>query len=132
MLINQLFDNPMPEKLHQYVDRIMREEGLSSYDVERRSGNKISQTQVNRIQTGRSKNPHSSTLDALAKGLGRSPSEVSAVARDDHEDDRVIAHDRLLVIDTAYPKLSKQAKIQADYLIDLLAREILRLRDGAG
>jgi len=79
--------------LAEYVDRIMRERGLSSYEVEKRSGGEIADSYVTRIRQGKSKHPSVPKLKALAKGLdidyralvevaaGSQPQKISAKAK---------------------------------------------------
>ena len=69
------------ESLAQYVKRIMKEKGLSSRDVQARSGKKIADSYVNKITSGKTKNPSISKTQALAIGLGVDEDEVFKVAR---------------------------------------------------
>jgi transcriptional regulator with XRE-family HTH domain len=69
------------ESLGEMVARIMDSKNLSSFDVERRSGNKINQSYVIKIKNGRVKNPSDEKKQALADGLGVTFEEVSAAAR---------------------------------------------------
>lgn len=131
---NTLIRNPvlhsfMRETLQEYVRRVMLEKGLSGYTVERDSGSQISQSQVNRIQNGEVSNPSATKLKALAKGLSVSESELFAVARGITEDAGVIAHERLQTIGFAYENMPKKKKAKADYLIDMLEREIARIEN---
>lgn len=69
------------ESLAAYVKRIMKEKGLSSRDVQARSGKKIADSYVNKITSGKTKNPSISKTQALAIGLGVDEDEVFKVAR---------------------------------------------------
>ena len=69
------------ESLAQYVKRVMKEKGLSSRDVQARSGNKIADSYVNKITSGKTKNPSISKTQALAVGLGVDEDEVFKIAR---------------------------------------------------
>ena len=69
------------ENLQELVARIMDAKGLSSYDVQRRSKNKIDQSYVVKIKNGQVKNPSDDKKQALADGLGVTFEEVSAAAR---------------------------------------------------
>jgi len=69
------------ETLAQYVTRIMKQKGLSSRDVETRSGRKIGDAYVHRIMTGDAVNPSVGKLKALALGLAVTEDEVFKVAR---------------------------------------------------
>lgn len=59
----------------------MKEKGLSSRDVQARSGNKIADSYVNKITSGKTKNPSISKTQALAVGLGVDEDEVFKIAR---------------------------------------------------
>jgi transcriptional regulator with XRE-family HTH domain len=69
------------ETLPDYVRRVRTEKRLSTVDVERQSGNRISDSYVTRIENGYVKNVSPEKLKALAKGLGVSEDEIFAVAR---------------------------------------------------
>lgn len=69
------------ESLAEYVRRVREEKKLSLSDVERQSGNLITNGYVSRIENGYILNVTPKKLAALAKGLGVSEDEVFAVAR---------------------------------------------------
>jgi transcriptional regulator with XRE-family HTH domain len=69
------------ETLSQYVARIMEEKQLKMYDVEVRSGRRITDAYVGNILKGRAKNPSVDKLQALAAGLGVDEDEIFKVAR---------------------------------------------------
>lgn len=69
------------EKLADYVRRVRREKGLSTSDVQQRSGGGISDAYITRIENEQSLNISVSKLQALARGLGVSEDEIFAVAR---------------------------------------------------
>jgi transcriptional regulator with XRE-family HTH domain len=66
---NPLEKKPM-ESLGDFVRRVRRENRLSTTDVEKRSGGRISDAYVTRIENGQVKNVSGEKLAALAKGLG--------------------------------------------------------------
>ena len=66
--------------LAEYVTRVMDEKRLSSYDVEKSSGNRITDSYVLRIRDGKSQRPSVTKLRALAKGLGVDFDEILRVA----------------------------------------------------
>ena len=71
------------ETLAQYVDRIMKEKNLKSWDVEARSiaaGNRIADSYVDNIVKGITTNPSVEKLNALADGLGVDKIEIFKVA----------------------------------------------------
>jgi transcriptional regulator with XRE-family HTH domain len=69
----------MPETLSDYVNRILRQKGLSQKDVAERSGN-IAKGYVSEIASGNVTNLSIDKLNALAKGLDVDVMEVCAVA----------------------------------------------------
>jgi len=75
------------ETLSDYVRRIRTEKRLSTVDVERQSGNRISDSYVTRIENGYVKNVSPEKLQALAKGLGVTEDEIFAIVRGKSLDD---------------------------------------------
>ena len=69
------------ENLAQYVRRILEQKRLSFRDVQRQSGNRITQGYVGAIVSGRHVNPSVEKLKALAEGLGEPEEDVFRVAR---------------------------------------------------
>lgn len=69
------------EGLADYVRRVRREKGLSTLDVERNSGNRITDGYVSQIENGYVKNVSPEKLTALAKGLDVLEDDIFAVAR---------------------------------------------------
>jgi transcriptional regulator with XRE-family HTH domain len=69
------------ESLADYVRRVRSEKNLSTPDVERQSGGRITDAYVSRIENGYVKNVSPEKLQALAKGLGVPEDEIFAVAR---------------------------------------------------
>lgn len=69
------------ETLSKYVARVMRENGLSARDVERRSGKAITDAYVTRIVKGDSVNLSIVKAQALAVGLGVDEDELFGIAR---------------------------------------------------
>lgn len=74
-------DSSQPEKLHDYIRRVRADKGLSTADVEKKSGFTVTDGYVSHIENGRVKNVSPEKLRALAKGLGVSEEEIFAVAR---------------------------------------------------
>jgi len=115
--------------LAEYVKRIMHEKRLSSYDVEARSLKSISQSTVNRIQTGHVLSPSPSKLQALAKGLGVVEEEIFAVVRKKAPDLSVLGQEK---VNSLVARLERVRPHQREYalnLIGLLERELDRLAD---
>lgn len=69
------------ESLSKYVARIMRQNGLSARDVERRSGNGITDAYVTHIVKGSAENLSIVKAQALAVGLGVDEDELFRIAR---------------------------------------------------
>ena len=74
-------DTKSPENLSDFVRRVRREKSLSTLDVERNSGNRITDGYVSQIENGYVKNVSPEKLQALAKGLSVSEEEIFAVVR---------------------------------------------------
>jgi transcriptional regulator with XRE-family HTH domain len=66
--------------LAEYVTKVMDEQGLNPSDVERRTGNAISDAQVRNIMNGTTTNPRLNTLLVLAEGLGVNPVDLFKAA----------------------------------------------------
>jgi transcriptional regulator with XRE-family HTH domain len=67
--------------LAEYVRRVRQEKGFSTPDVERNSGNQITDGYVSQIENEYVKNVSPAKLKALAKGLQVNEDEIFAVAR---------------------------------------------------
>ena len=106
----------------------MRDKNLSGYDIERLTHRQITQSYVNRIKNGEVKTPSAVKLTALAKGLSVTPSELFAMVSG-MTDAKQIANERLISINFAYEGMPKKKKQRADYVIDLLEREIRRISE---
>jgi len=119
--------NMSQESLPDYLRRVFKEKDISSYEVERRSGRAISQSYAARIRNGHILNPSTTKLKALAKGLGVPESELFAAARGVNSEGEEISHERLQSIDFEYQGMPKKKKQKADYVIELLEREIKRI-----
>lgn len=69
------------ESPSEYIQRIMREEGLTMRQVSERAreqGLKISDVAIKHIIEGETRNPGVETLKALAAGLGKPNLEIAA------------------------------------------------------
>jgi transcriptional regulator with XRE-family HTH domain len=69
----------MKETLSEYVNRIMRQKGLSQKDVAERSGD-IAKGYVSEISSGKVTNLSTDKLQELAKGLDVDVMELCAIA----------------------------------------------------
>ena len=72
--------------LAEYVTKVMDEQGLNPSEVERRSGNNISDAQVRNIMNGTTTNPRLNSLLVLAEGLGVNPVDLFKAAAGIEED----------------------------------------------
>jgi transcriptional regulator with XRE-family HTH domain len=115
------------ETLAEYVSRVMAEKHLSTYEVSRGSRGQLSQTHVSRIRNGDVVSPSVSKLKALAKGLSVPEHELLAVARGLDPGKANLANERLTAIDFLYDNLPRGQKARADFLIEMVEREIERL-----
>jgi hypothetical protein len=70
----------MKETLSQYVERIMRQKGLSFIDVERGSKHLISASYIGRVLKGTVTNLTTEKIVALARGLDVDPYEIFAAS----------------------------------------------------
>jgi transcriptional regulator with XRE-family HTH domain len=69
------------QRIGNYLSKVMSDKGLSTYDVERKSGNEINQSYVNKIKNGLIENPSPDKIAALAKGLGIPEEELFNIVR---------------------------------------------------
>ncbi len=68
------------EKLRAFIEEVMKKEGLTNADVQRRSGGEITDSYLIDIRKGKTKHISVEKLNALAKGLGVSNVELFRVA----------------------------------------------------
>ena len=70
------------ETLSEFVQRIMRQKGLSIRDVQKRAGVKgdIAASYISRIYNGKVTNLTTNMIEILAEGLGVDPFELFAVS----------------------------------------------------
>ena len=73
----------MKENLSQFVDRIIRQKGLSFADVERISDGKISASYIGRILKGEITNLTTEKMVALGRGLDVDPREIFEASYDE-------------------------------------------------
>lgn len=114
--------------LQTFLIKKMNELGLSGYQIERRSGGAITQSYFNRIKNGEVRDPSISKLKAIARGMGIAEHEIIAAASDTDMSEQ-ITHSRLASINFAYDGMPQEKRHKADYLIELLDREIHRIEN---
>jgi transcriptional regulator with XRE-family HTH domain len=120
------------ETLSDYVRLKLIQNDLTTRDVEERSssgGEKITQSYVSQIVSGTAKNLTLTKLRALARGLGVPVEEViSRAYGGTHQDDPAFTESRFADLYYKFEKLSDEHKQNILYLLDILDREIERLR----
>lgn len=117
----------MTENLAEFVRRVRNEKGLSTPDVERLSGNRITDGYVSRIENNGVRNVSPEKLSALAKGLGVTEEEVFAAARGKTPNRHVITDEKFELLSLKFGTLDGRQKAKAEVLIDVLERELERL-----
>lgn len=70
----------MSETLGEYVDRVMKQNGLTLRDVEEKSGKKITNSYISRLINGKVNNLKLDTIMALAEGLDVNPHDILSAA----------------------------------------------------
>ena len=70
----------MNETLGEYVDRVMKQNGLTLRDVEERSGKRITNSYISRLINGKVDNLRLETILALAEGLNVNPHDILSAA----------------------------------------------------
>jgi len=113
--------------LAEYVTEIMTRERLSTYDVAKRAGQQITQSNVHRIANGLVLHPGANKLKALSKGLGTPEYELFAIVRGVDPHAQSFANEQIALIDQIYSRLTAKQKTKADYILDLLTRELERI-----
>jgi transcriptional regulator with XRE-family HTH domain len=69
----------MKETLSQYLNRLMKQKDWGVRDLERNSGNRITNSHISKILKGKANNLMSDKIVALAEGLNVDPHEVFSV-----------------------------------------------------
>jgi transcriptional regulator with XRE-family HTH domain len=124
--------SPRSETLSDYVRLKLIENDLTTRDVQERSasgGEKITQSYVSQVVSGTAKNLTLTKLRALARGLGVPIEEViSRAYGETYQDDLAFAESRFADVYYKFEELSAEHKRHVIYLLDILDREIERLR----
>lgn len=109
-----------PESLSDYINKVKADKNLTFRRIEENSGGKITAGYVNDLVRGKTKNPSSEKITALARGLKVPEDEVFAIvrgkgARQENGIDR-----RLEIINLRLSELPPEKKAKADVAIDAL------------
>lgn len=115
------------ENLADFVRKIRNEKRLSTPDVERLSNFEITDGYVSRIENSGVKNVSPEKLSALAKGLGVTEEEIFAIARGKNPNEQAKAEERFISLSVKFTELKGQNRERAEFLIEVLEREIARM-----
>lgn len=116
-----------PETLQDLVDRIMKEQNLSTYDVARRSKGLISQSVVSKIKNGNVTNPTGERLRGLAAGLGVPLQLVTDAVLQEQPNLERINNERFQSMSLRFDGMSDEQKALADPIIQMMERELERI-----
>ena|SRR5215208_5609731 len=122
------------ETLTDFIQRILRQKGLSLHDVERNSDNAITSSYISKINKGKIKSISVETIAALAKGMDVDPFDVFAAAfgRSHRPDDelgslllidtlqKVVANPQLVKVIQSWPKMSAKGRAALLQYMDVL------------
>lgn len=117
----------MQENLADFVRRIRAQKRLSTPDVERLSNFKITDGYVSRIENNGVKNVSPEKLSALAKGLGVTEEEVFAAVRGKNPNEQSKTEERFRLLGKKFSELEGENKLKAEFLVEILEREIARM-----
>jgi len=76
------------EKLRAYIRAVMKKKNIKGVHIQARSGNKIKDSTISDILSGKTKSISVAKLNALAKGLGVDGVELYRAASGEHVDFR--------------------------------------------
>lgn len=118
------------ESPQDYVNRVMREGGLTHLKVAQRAqklGYKMSHGYVHNIARGTADNPSVQLIQALAAGLGRPEDEVFTVFRGKQiEDEAGFRNSWFARVFAEYKELSEADQKEMRTVLEMLQREIQR------
>lgn len=116
-----------PETLQALVDRLMKEQNLSTYDVARRSKGLISQSVVSKVRNGQITNPTGERLRGLAAGLGVPLQIVTDAVLQEQPNLERINNERFQSMSLRFDGMSDEQKALADPIIEMMERELERI-----
>ncbi len=106
--------------LADYVRTVIAQKGLNYREVALRSGGLITHSTVYDIINHRSSNPKTQTIKGLAKGLGVTEEELSAVARGKSPNDKKVIDEKFENLSLKFNGLPASKKERADALYDFI------------
>lgn len=116
------------ENLSDYLRRVIRERNLTYRQVAERSGGRISHAAISDIISGKTKGIKSSTISALAKGLGVTEEEIFAVIRGKSPaDDPDYKNWKYASLFDDAKKLTPEKMIRFETIMDIARREVTRM-----
>lgn len=115
--------NVNKNEIAKFVAQVMREKKLSTYEVQRRSGNRINQSYISRIRNGENQNPSPEKLKALARGLEVTEEEIFSIIRGGLPSSQNIANEQFQNLSQIFENLPASKKLHAQILIDMIERE---------
>lgn len=112
------------EQLATFVKKVRKEKGLSTTDVEVRSGKSITDGYISQIENLYIKNVSPEKLSALAKGLGVSEEEVFAIARGKNPNKNTVIDERFERLSLGFRRLKGERRRDAEAYLKALERAI--------
>jgi transcriptional regulator with XRE-family HTH domain len=128
--VKRLIVDKKRETIGEYVKRVRVLKELSLAEVQRRSGNGIAGSYINRIENGYITNPTPAKLRALALGLGVDPQELFDIAQGERQKDSDAYKDSdFAVMHFKYEGIPKNSKKKAE--IDVIKKLLDEKLDAA-
>lgn len=112
-----------------FVRNTMETKNLTTRDVEFNSGNQITHSYVAKIKNGTAKNLSTTTLQALAKGLGEPEEIIFALVRGIKPNKENVMSERFENLKLSFSDIPEDKQQIAENLIELMEREFQRLKE---
>lgn len=117
----------MTNTLGTFLRKRRLELGMTTRQVAEKAG--VSRAYISLLERDGKGNPSKNVLKALAKGYELPEAELYKVALDLDTEPERITHEKLARIGFAYRGMPARKQQKLDALIDLVDREMLRLKD---
>jgi len=117
-------DLEQQKKLAEFVRKTRKEKGLSTPDVERNSGNTITDGYVSQIENLYIKNVSPEKLTALAKGLGIAEEEIFSIVRGKEPNPEAMVEERFKLISLKFRDATGDKRRDAESLVRALERAL--------